>query len=214
MSLKPIAERVYEENTAPSNARMRGFLTGLGLALVLTGGAVGAGIVFFKDQLRAAFLQTLDPENAMANNADSSVFGQHATNAGVKRCSGLFDNMGQSLVGNSEHAAVSNWDENDPDGHAIWSVVGMRFTGSEGSQPAGGLIFAAPSAGEGCEAVLTRIVPSQASCDEVSRHLPEGSSRMTSLHGSEVFRIPSGGASLLVPSETGCVIVNAVTGRL
>jgi len=64
MSLKPIAERILEEEAGPERALARawrrGFLAGLVLALVVAGGAVGAGRADLGNRLRALLFAVPD----------------------------------------------------------------------------------------------------------------------------------------------------------
>lgn len=220
MPLKPIADRILE-NDVPGQPQYRerrrgasgrsGFLVGILSALVLAAG--GAAATYFLVGERALAILAADGAASAEKAATPprNVFDEHALRAGVEQCRELFAQMGESLAAGSIYAAMSNWNDARPDEHAVWSMVGMRFTSGDDAFRAGGLLFAAPT-GNGCEASLARVVPSPLDCGQMRDRLPADRRLLTTLEGSEVYGLATGGAVLLVPAATGCVAVTVATG--
>lgn len=134
-------------------------------------------------------------------------FHQHVAQAGIAACGTVFPAMGQLLTQNAEYMVQSQWNEQDPNGHAIRAVVGMQFDTPEHNGLAIGVVLAAP-VGQSCEAGAIRITPFEMSCGEVARRFLGGSGMDTRLQGLPLYEVADGSQVITVSAGENCVAVS------
>lgn len=136
-----------------------------------------------------------------------SPFLTQAKGAKLSSCGVVFPVLGNQLTQGTTYKILTSFHTKKPDGHAVQSLVGMTYASAEYSGPAAGLVFASPN-GKECEGALVRVVPFAKACAEVEKALPQGSKAIELLASMPVYEMAgNGGQVMLVPAQTGCVVV-------
>lgn len=184
------------------------------LALALAG---GAAIAFLQHSnpflVFAGRAQTMPVEAANAAAPPqpalpASPFVVHTKEAGLETCATVFPVLGQMLTDGAEFAVQSEWNEKEPDRHAVQALVGLDYKSKQYTGPAAGLVFAAPN-GSSCEGTMIRVAPFPVSCDSLPATLPKGSKLERTLGESSVYTLAdNGGQALLLPSGATCIVVS------
>lgn len=178
------------------------------LVAILTGlGALGS--LWFLGNRTTVAAPTLQP--AEAELVARSLFGQHATGAGVRTCAVTYARLGELMTSGTRFAARTETAKADPDRHSVQGIVGMTFSGKDGDYagPAAGIVFASPAGGS-CEGNMVRIVPFAESCAQVQQRLPSGGTALEPLSGIAVHALSGGEQVMLMPANNECVAVTIV----
>lgn len=145
-----------------------------------------------------------------ASAAPVNAFQEQAARLGVRQCANLFATLGQGATNGAAYAVQVQANRAAPDAHAAIGVAGITYDQPNYKGSAAGVVLVTP-VGKGCEGTMVRVAPFQASCQEVVRQFPAGSSVATTLSGTPLYNLGGNqGQALLVANGAGCVVVTVV----
>lgn len=134
----------------------------------------------------------------------------HAKQAGLTTCGTVFPVLGQILGDGAQYNVHSEWNQTEPNKHAVQALVGLNYAAESYSGAAAGVVFASPN-GAACEGAMVRVAPFSAKCQDVLASLPEGSTLVSNLGQVPLYKLPGdGGQVLLIPSGESCTVVSVV----
>lgn len=168
-----------------------------------------AGWIVARGSLGALLLVSLGSAAAQqAPPPSSSLFSQHAQQAGVKACASVYPALGAMVTGASAYVVASSWNTGAPDAHPVQGLVGVMIDAPQYRGPAAGVVLAAPTA-DGCAGGAVRIVPFPQSCAEVAKQLPAGSRLVRDLSGTPLYDIGGDqGQVMLLDGQKSCIAIS------
>jgi hypothetical protein len=147
------------------------------------------------------------PAAGQAAAQPATPFDDSVKKASLRACAKTFVDLGKTAAANSDYMAMSQWNQTQPDSHAVQSLVGMNFKNQAGLSSGAGVVFASPIQG-GCEGNMVRIVPAQQTCGVVAQSMGiTNNQQIPSLSGVPVLTAKNGTRIMLVPAGNTCVIV-------
>ncbi|GKQ51988.1 hypothetical protein BRSPCE3_28430 [Bradyrhizobium sp. Ce-3] len=147
-----------------------------------------------------------------------TVFDEQARQANIATCANLFGTLGRGLAMNSTYTAQSQWDAKAGNSHSVQSLVALApnqapqsqtAQGSAASQPAAGIVFAAP-VGSSCEGNLVRVTPRAENCSTVAAELAKLNGQAGALGELPTVALPNGAQVVLIPFGNACIAVTAL----
>lgn len=132
---------------------------------------------------------------------------QHATQAGMGRCTPAIDQLSRMAL-NVPYNAQSTWNQAAPADHVFQSVAGVK---NPKNNPAGGMvaIIAAPVSNETCDAVAMEVYPLAGSCADVQKLLTKGGEIETALEDIRVITDAQKRRLFLMPGAANtCVAIS------
>ncbi len=178
--------------------------------------AVGALVTLYNlsglsSLLGTAFAETkTGTQSQLAPGQPATPFMVQAEKSGLKTCKNLFETLGQALSANTEYSTISQWNKDDPNGHAVQSLVGLKYDTPSYKALAAGVVLVAP-VGETCEGGMIRVAPYAQDCAAVAKMLPSESAATANLRDVNVFDLSTGGQALLIPMQAGCIAITVAT---
>jgi hypothetical protein len=152
---------------------------------------------------------TQQPNNAAAQAQPESVFDEHARQGNIKTCAKVFGVLGRLVAADSPFTAQTQWDSTSGDSHAVESIVALNGGPGNPTQPAAGVVFAAP-VGESCEGTLVRVTPTNSNCQAVAADLGKMNGKGASLGNLGVINMENGTQVMLVPFGNACIAVSTL----
>ncbi|MXQ14478.1 hypothetical protein [Microvirga makkahensis] len=158
----------------------------------------------------SASAKTAAPDPSLPNTP----FLAHAKQAGLKTCANVFPVLGQLLTNGSTYNVQTDWQNSEPDKHAVQALVGLDYTTQSYSGPAAGIVFAAPN-GPACEGTMVRVSPFPKPCNEIPAAFAQGSKLENTLGQVAVYALANnGGQALLLPSSGNtCIVVSVAVAK-
>jgi hypothetical protein len=155
----------------------------------------------------AAALQNV-PVQPRPSAPGPSLFAQHASQAGVKRCAAVYPALGAMVAEGSTYNVASSWNKQAPDAHPVQGLVGLSLKNAQYQGPAAGVVFAAPTA-SGCVGDAVRVIPFAQSCPLIVKQLPAGSHLLRDMEGSALYEVGgTGGQVMLIGGKAGCTAIS------
>jgi len=141
--------------------------------------------------------------------ASTSLFAQHVAQAGLKRCATAYPALGAMVAKGATYNVASSWNTKAPDANPIQGLVGLTLAIPQYQGPAAGVVFAAPTAANGCAGNAVRVIPFPQSCPVIVKQLPAGSRLLRDMAGTAIYEIGgSQGQVMLISAKTNCVAVS------
>jgi hypothetical protein len=130
--------------------------------------------------------------------------------AGVKRCLPTVQAVGQAtMTGSAQYAAVSTWNNKQPDNRFSVSMIGQQFAAGQNSI-ANGLsgVFTVPTAEGKCDAASVQVIPTTDSCAAVQAQILTKGKALGNLAGVPLLQNAANAQVMLLPAAgNGCVLV-------
>ena len=130
--------------------------------------------------------------------------------AGVKRCLPTVQAVGQAtMTGSALYAAVSTWNNKQPDNRFSVSMIGQQFAAGQNSMPNGlSSVFSVPTAEGKCDAASVQIIPTTDSCAAVQAQILTKGKALGNLAGVPLLQNAANAQVMLLPAAgNGCVLV-------
>ena len=130
--------------------------------------------------------------------------------AGVKRCLPTVQAVGQAtMTGSALYAAVSTWNNKQPDNRFSVSMIGQQFAAGQNSMPNGlSGVFSVPTAEGKCDAASVQIIPTTDSCAAVQAQILTKGKALGNLAGVPLLQNAANAQVMLLPAAgNGCVLV-------
>lgn len=221
MNQQSIHDRIMSRKSSDANQSKdsersrpkRNWLRTMGFSLCGIAVVGAAGYLAMRyDAIGNLVTQPAIAETNKANPAPADTpFLQHAKQAGLQSCSGVFPGLGAVLTSGSQYSVQSIWNSETPDKHAVQALVGMNYATEGYSGPAAGVVIAAPT-GSRCEGSMVRVAPFAASCADMPAMLPKGSKLANNLAQVSVYELPdNSGNAMLLPTGNGCVVISVAS---
>lgn len=130
--------------------------------------------------------------------------------AGVKRCLQMAQAVGQAaLVGSSQYAAASVWNNKQPDNRFSVSMIGQQFAPGQNSMPnalAG--VFSVPTTEGKCDAAALQVIPTTDPCTTVQAQIMIKGRALGTLAGVPLLQNAANAQVMLLPgANNSCVLV-------
>jgi hypothetical protein len=130
--------------------------------------------------------------------------------AGVKRCLPTVQAVGQAtMTGTAQYAAISTWNNKQPDNRFSVSMIGQQFAAGQNSI-ANGLsgVFTVPTADGKCDAASVQVIPTTDSCAAVQAQILTKGKALGNLAGVPLLQNAANAQVMLLPAPgNGCVLV-------
>ncbi|MEO9340043.1 hypothetical protein ABFT80_21675 [Mesorhizobium sp. SB112] len=211
MSRKDGGAAVEETPEVPREPKKRWVRTALiSVAGIAVGIAAGIAAMQFS-AVKDVFAQDASVAAGGPNAAlPDTPFLAHAKQAGLTTCGTVFPVLGQILGDGAQYDVHSEWNQTEPNKHAVQALVGMNYATESYSGAAAGVVFASPN-GSACEGAMVRIAPFSMKCQDVLAGFPEGAALVSNLGQVPLYKLPrDGGQVLLIPSGESCTVVSVV----
>jgi hypothetical protein len=130
--------------------------------------------------------------------------------AGVKRCLQTAQAVGQAtMTGSAQYAAVSTWNNKQPDNRFSVSMIGQQFAAGQNSMPNGlSGVFSVPTAEGKCDAASVQVIPTTDSCAAVQAQILTKGKALGNLAGVPLLQNAANAQVMLLPAAgNGCVLV-------
>jgi hypothetical protein len=130
--------------------------------------------------------------------------------AGVKRCLQTAQAVGQAtMAGSAQYAAVSTWNNKQPDNRFSVSMIGQQFAAGQNSMPNGlSGVFSVPTAEGKCDAASVQVIPTTDSCAAVQAQILTKGKVLGNLAGVPLLQNAANAQVMLLPAAgNGCVLV-------
>ncbi len=130
--------------------------------------------------------------------------------AGVKRCLPTVQAVGQAtMAGSAQYAAVSTWNNKQPDNRFSISMIGQQYAIGQNSMPNGlSGVFSVPTAEGKCDAASVQVIPTTDSCATVQAQILTKGKPLGNLAGVPLLQNAANAQVMLLPAAgNGCVLV-------
>jgi len=130
--------------------------------------------------------------------------------AGVKRCLQTAKAVGQAtMTGSSEYAAVSTWNNKQPDNRFSVSMIGQHFAPGQNSTSNGlSGVFSVPTSEGKCDAAAVQIIPTTEPCTSVQAQILQKGRTLGNLAGVPLLQNAANAQVMLLPAaNNSCVLV-------
>ena len=129
---------------------------------------------------------------------------------GVKRCLQMAQAVGQAtMMGSSQYAAASTWNNKQPDNRFSVSMIGQQFAPGQNSTTNGlAGVFSVPTAEGKCDAAAVQIIPTTEACATVQAQIMTKGKELGNLAGVPLLQNAANAQVMLLPAaNNSCVLV-------